>query len=229
MHTLLEQSTEAWEGTDFTENFNHLLTDVLGYTKSGDYYYSPIDNNFGIRFNASNSTLYITFDKNATVFQLDAMSFYKDFHYHISSSEKTVYMRLQKDFNGKFYDFIISHDDSGNTVVFHSNLTAATSGSNISYSVKMLDKTNTDYLYDEPKSVNNKVTANLPNAIARVPSLNNNCLMSELYSVIKVQSYPSATNTYINFNGQIYRIVGCAAMYSAPSDIPYFAFPVSDT
>jgi len=229
MHTLLEQSTEAWEGIDFTENFNHLLTDVLGYTKSGDYYYSPIDNNFGIRFNASNSTLYITFDKNATVFQLDTMYLNKNFYYHASSGEKTLYMRWRRQDNTNgFYDFIISHDDSGNTVVFHGNLIAATSGSNISYSVKMLDKTNTDYLYDEPKNVNNKVTANLPNAIARVPSLNNNCLMSELYSVIKVQSYPSATNTYINFNGQIYRIVGCAAMYSAPSDIPYFAFPVSD-
>lgn len=243
MHTLLEQSTEAWDGTDFTENFNHLLTDVLGYTKSGDYYYSPIDNNFGIYYTTSAPSIYdivMTFDggKTKKTYNLSGATINKNFKYHASKNEKVILIRCTDNssshtFSNQNFGFLISHDSSNGTMVFFSAMSTSSSSNSDANKITAADKTSV-YFFDDIPSAECKIKANKSNAVYRTPSIANNCLHSELNSIVNVQSYPSRSGTYITFGDEVYRIADLNSVYGSGlnavnTKIPYFAFPVSDT
>lgn len=239
-HTLFEQEHTFSSVENSAGEINDIFVQQFGYTQNGDYYFSPVDTNFGVRWYISGSYLYceVTFDGGATKTELakftTAYALTK-FNYHVSKSEKVIYLRIyyqssSNATNARSVEILIAHDDVNKTVCFRGYILSGSATSS-NRTVYMLDSSKALYSFDSISNVYEKVNSALSNAIFRCPSISNYCMMSELGCVFKIQAFTSLSNTFINFNGQIYRIVGCYDNLDSDTDdkhIPYFAFPVSD-
>ena len=234
-HTLLEQEHTFSSFENSASEINDIFAQQFGYTQSGDYYFSPVDTDFGVRWYINNSYLKcaVTFDGGVTetelVYNKPSVS---AIYYHVSKNEKVVSLRIK--YNTSYLaDVVIAHDEKNKTVCFKGSTTYGVNP-NPSYNyVDMLDYKKIIIEKDYPYQKKYKVNVDISNAIYRYPSLNNQCLCSELYGVINVQVFISLNITYINFYGQVYRVISCFLINSSTSNvtnyyIPYFAFPVSD-
>ena len=234
-HTLLEQEHTFSSVENSVSEINDIFVQQFGYTQNGDYYFSPVDINFGVRWYINDTSLYcaVTFDGGAT----EAMLTYSGrdvtaIYYQSSKNEKVISLRIK--YNTSYIaDVIVAHDEKNKTVCFKGSTRYGTSPSPTYNYVDMLDYKKIIFNKEYTNSKIYKVNANISNAIYRYPSFNNQCLCSELYGVINVQTFNSLSDTYINFNGQIYRVISCCLVNVTNSSaidnyIPYFAFPVSD-
>lgn len=239
-HTLFEQEHTFSSAENSAGEINDIFVQQFGYTRNGDYYLSPVDTNFGVRWYMDGSWLFldVTFDGGATAYtgisKVQTSVYLKSISYHVSMSEKVIYIRINyrrssSTSNLHHVDIIIAHDFTNNTICFAGSIVNGSSSGNYS-TVYMVDKKRIKYTYDSIGDVSYKVRSYLGNSIFRFPSMNNNCLFDELYGIINVQVFPSINNTYINFNGQLFRIITCGNTDDDyPKDFrPYFAFPVSD-
>lgn len=234
-HTLLEQTLNLSENT--VDDIHNLFVQQFGYTQNGNYYFSPVDTNFGVRWYISNNYLYcnVTFDCGATenVFLNISISYgITKINYHVSNGEKAIYLRIYyQPVSGTDYirsiEIVIAHDDINKTICFRG--AAISNGSSSDGTVYMMDNKKSLYTFDLVANAYEKINSALNNAIFHCPSISNGCMISELYCIFKIQTFPSLNNTFINFNGQIYRIIGCFNQrINDVNYIPYFAFPVSD-
>ena len=233
-HTLLEQTLNLSE--NIVDDINNLFVQQFGYTENGKYYFSPIDTNFGVRWYIDSMYNYlygyVTFDGGATEAQLvyskkDVTAIY----YQSSKNEKVISLRIK--YNTSYIaDVIVAHDEKNKTVCFKGSTRYGTSPSPTYNYVDMLDYKKIIFNKEYTNSKIYKVNANISNAIYRYPSFNNQCLCSELYGVVNVQTFSSLSDTYIYFNGQIYRVISCCLINATAATIddyiPHFAFPVSD-
>lgn len=244
-HTLLEQKYEFGSVDTAADEMNNIFEEQFGYTKNGDYRYSPVDPNFGVYWslNGSDKDLHcsLTFDGGSTFVTLcDIMTTRALIQvcYHVSKNEKVIYLRIRYNSYSSYdhrrdCEIIIAHDDTNNTVCFRAPTATAESSSSEDFNkyIYSIDKDKTRYTVDEVKYASYRVKPDIPNAIYHYPSMKNYSMFSELFAVINVQVYSSLSDTFINFNGQIYRVVGCFDTHFSSTSlqyIPYFAFPVSD-
>lgn len=224
-HTLTEQALSNITAA----NVQNIFLQQLGYTKDGDYMYSPVDTDFGVKIPSGDYlTIYVTFDHGVSnvMFMDIYMSYISSFCYHISMNEKVIYFRITYTLNGitNTLDIIIAHDEKNKTAIFSGDKSTATKSSS-DYNVYIFEKNLSSYVVDNNSYA--KINADMSNAIYRYPSLKDFCLCSELYGVTNTQMFPSQSNTYVNFGGQPYRIITCMKYYNGDM-CPYFAFPVSD-
>ena len=239
-HTLLEQELDMSTSTTPVEDIRDLFVQQFGYTNNGDYYFSPVDTKFGVRWYIDGNYLHcaVTFDGGVTetdfikqTVEYTNLTFTK-IYYHVSKNEKVIYLRIicQNASSGSHsVDVVIAHDEKNKTVCFRGLFSGSTSSSN--NNMYMLDNQKTIFAKDNVGAVGYNVNAEIPNAIYRYPSTNNYCLCSELYGIVNVQTFDTLSGTYINFSGQIYRIISCFDTCTTASSVvyvPYFAFPVSD-
>ena len=241
-HTMLEQKHEFGGVDTAADEMNNIFDEQFGYTKNGDYRYSPVDPNFGVRWllNGTDNDLRcnLTFDGGSTFVTLcDIMTTKQLIQvcYHVSKNEKVIYLRIRYNSYSSYdhrrdCEIIIAHDDTDNTVCFIAP-TIKNSYDDPGYLFYSIDKDKTRYTVDEVKNASYKVRPNMPNAVYRYPSMKNYSMFSELFAIINVQAYSSLSDMFISFNGQIYRVVGCFDNHFASTSFiprPYFAFPVSD-
>ena len=235
-HTLFEQGHTFSSAENSAGEINDIFVQQFGYTQNGDYYFSPIDTNFGVRwyFDGSYLYCYMTFDGGTaeTEFAKIKNLELSKINYHVSMGEKTIYLRIYYASQASYWrniGIVIAHDSGKNTVCYRGEcITGSASSSN--NRLYMLNIDQKVYNYDYVNDRKYKVREYLKNAIYRHPSLGNNCLFDELYGVVNVQVFASLSDTFINFDGQIYRIVSCMDNYYSDytNGVPYFAFPVSD-
>ncbi|MGN0494406.1 MAG: hypothetical protein ACI4F7_12215 [Acutalibacteraceae bacterium] len=114
MHTLTEQERTFSSVENSVDEINDIFVNQFGYTQNGDYYFSPVDKNFGVRWYInSNDYLYcyVTFDGGTTETQLvyqkpNVTAIY----YQTSKNEKVISLRIK--YNSSYIaDVIIAHDE----------------------------------------------------------------------------------------------------------------------
>lgn len=239
-HTLFEQEHTFSSVENSAGEINDIFVQQFGYTQNGDYYFSPVDTNFGVRWYISGSYLYcyVTFDGGVTeinLINITTATALPKFNYHVSKMEKVIYLRIyyqssSSTSNARSVEIVIAHDDINKTICFKGQAYNA-SNSSSNRTVYMLDAKKTVYTFDYVNAREHKVNENFSNAVFHYPSLGNYCFFNELYGIVKIQAFNSISDTYINFSGQIYRVIGCfdnVNSDTAEKHIPYFAFPVSD-
>ena len=247
-HTLREQLLNFNNITTIDDIINiihNLFVEQFGYKKSGNYYFSPIDENFGIRFyhndGDNNIIIAISFDGGATeviggkIPQYSSNNFATHVRYQVSKSEKVILLRFCYNYYSSSYrycNYMITHDDVDKTVWFRTDYSTGSSAGDL----------NNIYIIDERKqaiSVNYTYTNNQPdklrvnkllsNVIYRYPSHYNLCNLSELYGVCNLNAYDySYLPSYIQFDNVVYRIVSMSTGTINNNFLPHFAFPVSD-
>lgn len=256
-HTLLEQSIDLDGATSCVDTVHDLFAQQFGYTKNGDYYYSPVDSNFGVRCYVEDTLTYtnicVTFDGGdseinvAHIINLfyDNVRYYPNtVYYHVSKSEKVICLRfkyLVKSNVAMICALIIAHDDINKTICFMSDNYSSTPSAAY-HDIYMMDSRKLKIQINDNTKLNltqdvTKVSKYLSNSIYRYPAHADLCMFSELYGINSLHEFDyTYLPSYINFNGMIYRIVSMSNI--RPSDtiptnslmvsMPYFAFPVSD-
>ena len=231
-HTLLEQILDLQTSETPADEIHNLFVQQFGYKQNGEYYFSPVDTNFGVRWYKNTNGYfycYVTFDGGATETVLTHTPANTKIivYYHVSKNEKVISLRVRSS-ETYLSSIIIAHDENDKTVCFYGG-----KGNNTPNNICVLDERKEEILKDYITDKKYKVNTDLFNVIHRYPSFRNQCLCSELYGIVNVQTFDSLSDTYINFNGQIYRVIACSCLNTATTNlqkyvIPYFAFPVSD-
>lgn len=247
-HTLREQLLEFINITTVDDIINiiqNLFVEQFGYKKSGEYYFSPIDVNFGIRFyhndNDNNIIIAISFDGGVTevvggnIPQYSANRFATHVRYQVSKSEKVILLRFYYNYYSSSYrycNYIIAHDDIGKTVWIRGNYATGSSINNIHH-IFIIDEQKQElrinYTYASDGTDPLRCNKLLSNVIYRYPSHYDLCMLSELYGICNLNAYDhNYLPSYIQFNNVVYRIVSMTNGHIDSSFYPHFAFPVSD-
>lgn len=248
-HTLREQLLEFSNITtvdDIINIIHNLFMEQFGYKKSGNYYFSPIDANFGIRFyhndGDNNIIIAISFDGGATevvggnIPQYSSNRLATHVRYQVSKSEKVILLRFYYNYYSTSYrycSYIITHDDIGKTVWFRSKYATGSNVSDVN-NIYIIDERKQEirvnYTYSSNPPDNLRCNKLLSNVIYRYPSHYNLCNLSELYGICNLNAYDyDYLPSYIQFNNVVYRIVSMSNLSnSSDSFFPHFAFPVSD-
>ncbi|MGN0595072.1 MAG: hypothetical protein ACI4I6_07930 [Hominimerdicola sp.] len=232
-HTLLEQSKELDGETSCVDTIVDLFVH-FGYTQDGDYYYSPVDSNFGVRCYVDDDLSYTnicaTFDGGNTEINVaqilnlvyNSVRYYPyKILYHVSKSENVICLRFMYKVSstintiGTLLIAHDAHDEKYGTVCFVGSFEKSTSNitSNGMHKFYMIDyrkiKIQMDNnLLNSSLSDAAKVSKYFANTIYRYPSHANISKLIELYGIISLQEYDyTYLPSYINYNGTIYRIV----------------------
>lgn len=223
-HTLYEQNIPLDRTTSPINTIIDLFVKQFGYTKNNDYYFSPVDNSFGIRiYDDSNHTcIAVTFDggESESIFEkiyYSSVAYYPYYlWYQVSKSEKVILLRFAyctttSTSYPRTTSFMIAHDDKNKTVCFKSDNTELNNTTPY-HNVYMIDSRKVIITISNTYSTNQtdplKVNKYLSNTIYRYPSHANLCNFSELYGVCSLNGYDySYLPSYISFNDTVYRIV----------------------
>lgn len=228
-HTLYEQvytMTNTSPGTAQYTELRNFFSEKFGWTADGTKVISNIDPTFGFNI-----------DKKFNYDMTEIQDLYGNIiwngsgttgiYYHVSKNEKTIYLRIIVEKSSVRYisNIIIAYSsDNKATVYVKANAQTGTSTTETSSVYHTLNYNNALVNITNAGAV----ITNLDNSLYQTPNYRGHSMCAELYTVISVQAFADIANTYITFNGQVYRVVECTLAKTDPYYKPTFAFPVSD-